>query len=646
MGCSDRCLVEDCYGHCSNLSDPRNWICYNSLGNEIASAVPSNLYTRVTIAGPAASSFNCRSGQTSIWFSLEIGDCTLTADCDWRGCERMQVNGRVDLAGHKLFMTDFAGTGTICNQTSSAFRFYRFKVEATGRDGFSTTGQAAQIGELKLFNGTNDVTRPFIQVHYDASTFNPEYALDFNPTKAVDGDLATKWYDDRADATNGDDLRNAVWLTLEYAQPVLVTDYTWFTGNDTANAPERNPTAWRLQGSNDNVTWVDLDVVRNESSSTANKTAFFALNRPVIVPDAAYGELHIDVPAGKTVENKTVAFSGYLKLVKEGPGTFVGSKPSQKYVGGTEVAAGILTPGLNADELFGSNGTDFIVDDGAQYRMDIYAPYPVRNNNLFIAGSGPDGKGAIRTMVTSYQLNNADYEWARSLTLTGDAVINHEDYAFSLYAHNCQPLPLNLNGHELTFYSNKPASQHRWPYLLSIGVVSSGTGTLVIGDNLQFFPYVNACDFSSLTLVLAEKASYTTESNAGGRPICVSNLVYRSTSAMSQTEKLTTVLGCYTPASTNSAPKVQLGDAAHLAPSIDLADWTEPFDATFGGGLTFFENARVAVLTGARKPAQMEKIMSWSEVPAATFTCPNLPGRLRVRGDGLYYFSGLTIIVR
>ncbi len=632
-------------GDCSNLSDSRNWICYNSLGNEIASTVPSNLYTRVTIYGPAASSFNCRSGQTPIWFSLEIGDCTLTADCDWRGCE-VNVNGCVDLAGHKLFVRDFNGTGTICNRTNTAFRFYRFKVEATGVNGFATTGGAVQIGELKLFNGTNDVTRTFTQVHYDASTFNPEFASDFNPTKAVDGDLATKWYDDRADSTQSDDLRDAVWLTLEYAQPILVTDYTWFTGNDTANNSQRNPTAWRLQGSNDNTTWVDLDVVQNESSATANKTAFYVLNRPAIVPGVACGELHIDVPAGQTKENKTVTFSGYLKLVKDGAGTFVGSKPSQKYVGGTEIATGILTPGLNADELFGSNGTDFIVDDGAQYRMDIYAPYPVRNNNLFIAGSGPDGKGAIRTMVTSYELNNGSYEWSRSLTLTADAVINHEDYAFSLYAHNGQPLPVNLNGYELTFYSNKPVSQHRWPFLLSVGAVSSGPGTLVIGENLQFFPYVNASDFSSLTLVVTENASYTTESNTLGRPISVSNLVYRSTSFVSQTKQLTTVLGCYTPATMNSAPKVQLGDAAHLAPSIDLGDWTEPFDATLGGGLTFFEGACVSVLTGARKPAQMEKLISWSEIPSATFSSPNLPGRLRKLNDGLYYYSGLMVIIR
>ncbi len=632
-------------GDCSNLSDPRNWICRNSLGNEIAPTVPSNLYTRVTIEGPAASSFNCRPGQTPIWFSLEIGDCTLTADCDWRGCE-VNVNGSVDLAGHKLFVRDFNGTGTVCNRTNAAFRFYRFKVEATGINGFATTGSAVEIGEVKLFNGTNDITRSFTHVYYDASTFNSEFVSDYNPTKAVDGDLGTKWYDDRADSTNSDDLRDAVWFTLEYAQPVQVTDYTWFTGNDVKNFPARNPTAWRLQGSNDNTTWTDLDVVRNESCSTANKTAFFVLHRPAIVPGVAHGELHVDVPEGQTRENKTVTLSGYLKLVKDGAGTFVGAKPSQKYVGGTEIAAGILTPGLNADELFGANGTDFIVDDGAQYRMDIYAPYPVRNNNLIIAGKGPDGKGAIRTMVTSYELNNASYEWLRSLTLTADAVINHEDYAFSLYAHNCQPLPLNLNGHELTFYSDKPAAQHRWPYLLSIGAVSPGTGTLVIGDNLQFFPYENPCDFSSLTLVITEKASYTTESNTAGQPISVSNLVYRSESSMSQTKQLTTVLGCYTPATTNSAPKVQLGDAAHLAPSIDLADWTEPFDATFGGGLTFFEGARVVVLTGARKPAQMEKLISWSALPPVTFSCPNLPGRLRALDDGLYYCSGLTIIVR
>ena len=61
------------------------------------------------------------------------------------------------------------GIGIVClcvtcmAAEGEAYRFYRFKVDATAGDGL-------QLSEVKLFSGTTDVTRAVVRLHYDATT--------------------------------------------------------------------------------------------------------------------------------------------------------------------------------------------------------------------------------------------------------------------------------------------------------------------------------------------------------------------------------------------------------------------------------------------------------------------------------------------
>ena len=138
--------------------------------------------------------------------------------------------------------------------TDDGYRFYRLKVD-------STAGDALQLSEVKLFSGTTDVTRAAVRLHYDATTrATPKFVFrkGFEPEKAFDGDMGTKWFDDRAGKA---ETRDAVWVTLEYAQPVRVTRYEWYTADLTRVFPKRSPVNWRFQGSDDNATWTDLDAV-------------------------------------------------------------------------------------------------------------------------------------------------------------------------------------------------------------------------------------------------------------------------------------------------------------------------------------------------------------------------------------------------
>ena len=69
-------------GDRANVNDPANWVVTNSLGVVVENGIP-DVETAVVISGET--DFNCPFGQTLDYESLIIGDCTLTADCDWRG---------------------------------------------------------------------------------------------------------------------------------------------------------------------------------------------------------------------------------------------------------------------------------------------------------------------------------------------------------------------------------------------------------------------------------------------------------------------------------------------------------------------------------------------------------------------------------
>ena len=79
------------------------------------------------------------------------------------------------------------------------------------------------------------------------------------PALAFDGDVETKWFDFRACTGQTPKVRDAAWVAAEFRRPVRITGYAWSTADDFS---ERDPSSWRLQGSNDGKTWTDIHVVR------------------------------------------------------------------------------------------------------------------------------------------------------------------------------------------------------------------------------------------------------------------------------------------------------------------------------------------------------------------------------------------------
>ena len=561
-------------------------------------------------------------------------DVVLTEDTDWRAEGVANISGTVNLNGHKLYTAGVAGSGSVIDANTSAYKFYRFKCDATG-------GNYFQVGEIQFLYGCSVITETPVAIHWDSSghTFP-----DYQPEKAFDGITNNEWFDHRM--SDG-----KVWVVVEYNEPICVTGYKWWTGMDTSKMTDRNPVSWRLQASNDNESWIDLEVVVNDNSCpTANST--LAYTGVVSNQDANACELHIEVPAGETQTLNTF-IAGPLKLVKDGAGTLVLSKSRQGYSRGVLVAEGILKPNVRGRyaNLFGNGAltggyVDITIENGAQFLDDIYCNGSLYNVNWTIAGSGPDGSGAIRTVAKAIKgVNNANVPWGARLTLTDDAVINSEEYAFDFINDFYTTFYLELNGHTLTVAGKSTGRQY--PYFLLSSVQSVGEGTLVMED-LVFYPYKTAISqLVGTTVVISETASYYTDYGGDTRDVTISNLVYRSTAATAQTRQTTTVLGTYAPVSTVCAPKVVLGNASHLSTVLDLSERTTPFDIALGGGLTFASGSTVGVKIGSRPAGSSKKILAWTSVPAGIeFSLLDAKGSLIVKDDGLYFTTGLMVSVR
>lgn len=65
-----------------------------------------------------------------------------------------------------------------------------------------------------------------------------------------DGNAETKFYGASANC----------WITMQASQAVSVQQYSLVTANDSRQYYDRSLRSWKLQGSNDNVNWVDIDV--------------------------------------------------------------------------------------------------------------------------------------------------------------------------------------------------------------------------------------------------------------------------------------------------------------------------------------------------------------------------------------------------
>lgn len=370
------------------------------------------------------------------------------------------------------------------------------------------------------------------------------------------------------------------------------------------------------------------------------------------------GELHVSVADGLVVENTGMTLAGSLKLVKEGTGVLVGKRAGQTYTGGTLVSGGWLWRGVN-DRPFGAEGALITVADGAAF--DWKGGWTNGGTStaydFSIAGSGPDGNGAIVSSASSATWNVGAIA---NLELAGDALVGgYGGWGFSYVgtATEQKKHTVTMNGHTLNIKIRGVGTKNDNTGIFHFrNVTTVGSGTIAIIDcgttSAWVFPsfFTKGSDLSSVTFDLGEGYSI----NNYGVEVKIGTFIDRRTYGSQSLGSGGTpfiVLDCFKPMTPNLVRTVALGDATHLAPVLDLSELDGPFvlpSDTYS--LSAAAGATVRVDLGERKTSNRRPIVSWTTPPTGvSFAWPDgVTGRgsLVMKDDGLYVAKGLTIVVR
>ena len=615
-------------GEPGKLDDPANWACYNANGELLPTTLPSPERTDVVITGKV--SFDFPVGGIQSWKSLTVSNVVLASDCDWRGLGLVELSGTVDLDGHKLFLAGGSGiisdSGTTFLSTAGrAYRYYRFSIDAVGAG-----ADQGCISELVLRGGV-DVTRPFASIDYDRTTTSGGRTFGgggaYNPEKAVDGDLKStdsRWSDWRVvDAS--EDVRKAAWLVLEYADPILLTDYSWYSASDAAQYPLRMPTAWRLEGSNDRLTWIELDAVSGWSAPVAGSAE--GCRRFLPLPDgieAAFGELHIDIPEGESFRLEDLSLAGYLKLVKDGEGTLVLAKAGQGYLGGTVANDGTVRAELSGDKMpCGMPGGEIRVSANAVFDIGGKARFC---DYLFMMDGGVLANRGVAQASTQMGIG--------SVTLLADSTF---DFAKSTCLFSSKSDTVDLGGHALTILIGKDS--HVWSgngYAFTNGIVNIFSDgwfeTLDEVDASTASFYVGcALNIDGDMVVKDYVVQYGGESNAG--------------------EHSLRVKGTFAPLTDRFYGCTLLNGSTLDLSSVE-GEWH--LSSAFKAGantVAFADRAKIQIAIGDRKVKRGTRLVSWDAAPenlgGVRFSCDRSGMGIEARNDGLYLKSkgGLALIV-
>ena len=142
----DRVATAEWTGQAGNgsVADSGNWLCKGVAGNVIEDALPT-ADTDVTISGGAVV-MQAPSG-TSLQYATLAINCTLGADCDWRGLGSVEISGTITLGGHTLTLADTKGSGTITGEGKLVVDVAEGKTVTNGSLTLSGALQLEKTGE-------------------------------------------------------------------------------------------------------------------------------------------------------------------------------------------------------------------------------------------------------------------------------------------------------------------------------------------------------------------------------------------------------------------------------------------------------------------------------------------------------------------
>ena len=359
-----------------------------------------------------------------------------------------------------------------------------------------------------------------------------------------------------------------------------------------------------------------------------------------ITSTVAGGVLEIDVDSGATVNNSAVELTGgaNLQVWKSGDGTLNMTKVNSGFGGegvtSLVVKAGIVIrdTGTDARATFGANNSTIVVENGAQF--DVANKAGTTYYDFVLEGAGPAGNAHPGALVNNQKSVSGAYNTVfniRNITLSGDTLTGGQ-YAFGLkYTSSWLPHTLTMNGHTLTI-TNVTL------YAGSMNFV--GEGKIDVYSSLSFYQHSLAASNCEVTVygnIVENKGGFS----------AVKSFVFETGSYLydNQTShERNYIFEKYAPPPRYTGSYthlvVTLGNAEHLATTLDLSRFSDTFD---GSTTTFYAGSTVNVDAGSREIAVGNKLVSWSAVPDATFTLTTTVPDLAVvaKDDGLYVKSSL-----
>jgi hypothetical protein len=147
---------------------------------------------------------------------------------------------------------------------STGWKYFRFDLKSI------VSANVFQISELRLQLQGSDVAWP---AGTTAVALNASYrpgSSSEGAEKLIDGDVGSKYCDINF---SGD---TSILITVGGGQTLTANAFRMANGNDTAYYSSRIPTAWILYGSNDAVTWTQLQNTTNYTPTTTSNFAWLA----------------------------------------------------------------------------------------------------------------------------------------------------------------------------------------------------------------------------------------------------------------------------------------------------------------------------------------------------------------------------------
>ena len=660
-------------------ANPVNWTCTDAAGQTVQGGLPGagsvvRIEGSVAMQIPAPAPLTCER--------LEFGDCTLTADCDWRGLTFSTCSGgTIDLRGHKLYVTGLGGDVTVTDTTEYYELLEAIDVTAgvwvnTGytpacTDRVHIKARFANVSGNKCLycsrtmSGKNYV-RTFTcfaisnKFRFDRNSTNTSASPTINTTTdymlTADGNTLVATVNNGNSVTMGSGTFTPgspfVLFSAHNARPgdnvsanFVGRFYYFRVFNSAGNLVREYLPARRSTDGAVGILETTQHAFLQSSGSSGEMTA---AGNVLCMKGANPGELHVTVPAGVTNENYATTLTGNLKLFKEGEGTLVGGKSGQRYGGGTVIACGTARPRTGVQNAityyesqayWGGEFSPLIVERGAVFDIAgqfAYRLHPIVLNGGTLANFGPD-----QTSEQFGSIGNVTLTDDSTLDLQASTAFNGGDYIVSptLYANGTR---IELGGHTLTVRIGKGKT-------LRLGEVALN-GTMDVTEGGDIHPYwITSFPMTTLDLRLSGDATLW----QGIDNFTVRSFAMAETTAESVGIFPVNVLEWCQPGGDGF-----YGCVLHNGAVLDLSQCNGELQARsrYAKGCdstTYEPNSTITIHLGERQVRNKERLVAWYEQPEnVTFVLDEesrnrAKCRIAVKEDGIYVVrKGLVVIVR